>query len=407
MADAVSPELTWDGREWVGAVSVPYFKGVGREFLNPLRDEVLRPWGGFSSNAEAQANSEPEKPSDDPLDYDVLFRDGMFRIRFDVGDRKKAVAKPQLKAWEMVAARGDAIWHDAMERVLADYQIQRPIRVKWWKAVFGDLPFERELPEIADIEALKKYCRPYSIKVQPAAKGMKMPDISVHVMCTWIREGFSLRLREGSVEAVEATQDGWHERPPREIEHPAFGRLRLLRNLTTWVGEMTCPPMLEYQRIVEERAKFREEGVNRERPQSLMWWRFAHGKFGLSVYVTEPSADPDERQAAAFLAFKQNEQQNIATIIDALFKRYNERLEENYRDYDRKYVNEAIPHLETPDRFREMIELINVYVHPADEKGDVRIVFELHCSFELSCIILWKNGKIERFGKWGDHRPAQ
>src|SRR6185312_6512582 len=64
--DAVFGELHWKEDKWLGVVPIPYFTGAGDEVVNPLRDEVLRPWGGSRSNAEALAKRGPEQPSPDP-----------------------------------------------------------------------------------------------------------------------------------------------------------------------------------------------------------------------------------------------------------------------------------------------------------------------------------------------------
>src|SRR5690349_20059023 len=123
MSNDLFNELIWEREKWKGAVSIPYFRGVGSEFLNPQRDEALRPWGGVKSNAEAEAQREPEKPSDDPFDYDVLFRDAKFEVTFDVGHRKRAVPKAQQQAWRRIDEGGDALWDRVMRTVLADYNL--------------------------------------------------------------------------------------------------------------------------------------------------------------------------------------------------------------------------------------------------------------------------------------------
>ena len=168
--------FTWDGEEWVGAVSIPYFGAAGHAFLNPLRDEVLRPWGGYASNDADNAANPPSPPSTDSLDFDVLFRDAKFLIRFETAGRKRIVPRAQRTAWQKVGERGDAAWQGAIALILADYQVQRPSRVKWWKATYGDLPFDRELPQINDIAELLQYCRPYSFKVHVAPRGTPSPD---------------------------------------------------------------------------------------------------------------------------------------------------------------------------------------------------------------------------------------
>jgi len=399
MADELD-NLTWNGKEWVGAVAIPCFRGVGREFFNPLRDEVLRPWGGYAINAEAAAAEPPEPQSNDPLDVDVLFRDARFLIRFDTGERRRGLPRAQRAAWQQIATRDETVWQDTMAMEQTDYQTQRPVRVKWWKATFGDLPFDRELPQINDLAQLSEHCRPYGIKIHQSVA--RTADVSMHFMCSWIREGFSVRIRNGKPIAIESTQDSWWPNPERVIQHPTLGSLRMYSNGDVWFGHFRCDPMLEYQRIVEQRAASQQAGLHRDRPRSEMWWNYAHGRFGLYIDVDPPGAEPDPRQFAALQAFSRDESRNLAIILDAVYLRYQQRRQESPRDYF-----SVEPHLQHPEQLKEMIELINVYVHPPADDGTVRLVFELHCSFQRSMIILWRNGAIERFGKWGDHEPPR
>lgn len=106
--------------------------------------------------------------------------------------------------------------------------------------------------------------------------------------------------------------------------------------------------------------------------------------------------------------FVLNQDRNVAVLLDAIFARYQQRRDENLSSYrwTGKYPAEALPVLHDPEPLKEMMELAHVYVHPPAPDGSVRIVLEVHCSFEGSMIILWQNNQIERFGKWSDHKPS-
>ena len=402
MPDEVLDNLKWTGDCWKAAATIPYFAGTGSELFNPLRDEILRPWGGFRSNAEADAQRCRDESDDE---YNALFREAKFQVRFDVGDRKRAISKAQRQAWEKVAARGDLIWNEAMTKALAEYQLQRPIRVRWWKEIYGDLPYERELPEINDLDTLKTMCRPYVLRVHPARENAPFSYIGVHFVCTWIREGFGVLVRDGHVWDITPAKTAHLGESPRSIDHPTLGRLSFI-NGECWMGQISCDPMLDCQNIAEQRAKFQRDGVNRDRPESLMWWESARGQFGLYIYAKNES-EPEAAQVEALLAFGRDANTNVATIIDALFRLYREKHEAFCLEYNRTSIDQALPRLESAKGLKHIVELRSVYVHPADDEGKVRLVFEIHCTFGNSQMLLWRDTEVERFGRWADRKPAK
>jgi hypothetical protein len=410
--DAVFGELHWKEDRWLGVVAIPYFTGAGDEIVNPLRDEVLRPWGGSRSNAEALAKRGPEQPSPAPFDDENLFGEAKFRLTVAAAERQRAVAQGQRVAWEQIVARGEALWREATDAILADYNIQRSFRVKSWMAMYGELPLERELPAIQDIATLREYCRPYGVHVHPVQKGNATAVVAVHFMCTWIRTGFAVVLRDGQILGV--AEHAYMPPPARTMDHPEIGRLNLYGDEKCWHGQTNCDAMLDYELVANYRAKFRIGGVNRDRPQSLVRWRHAHGKFGSYFYVIEPGAGLDDRQVAAWEAFNDDRGKNVATLLSALFEQYQKKWASASFDRvivdpiqsRREYIDETCPRIDRIEGLRDLIELENVYVHPPDKTGCVRIVFQLHGSYEPEMMVLWRDGAIERFGKWPDRLPG-
>ena len=397
-------DLNWDGRQWEAAVAIPYFAGSGEALHDPRRDEALRPWGGFDANADdpEYMRAGPEEPG--PFDFDVLFRDGRFRLSFDTEHRKRRLSAAELRAWDPIAARGDAVWAELMDAALAEYLAQRPTRVRWWRAVYGELPYDREMPAVADVASLRRIVRPYNFIVHPTRKGQRAADVTVQVMCTWVRFGFGVRLRGGQILGIVDGQKASYPPAAEVADVPGLGRLSARTRLAgpLWSGQVPCDPMRDFAMVAEQRATVIRQGRHRDRPRSIHFWEFARGQFPIHLYVTAPGELPSAAQVAAVLAFRAQEAAHVATILGVILQEYTAALERN-----RLNLDVPLPDAGTVDDLRELMEFREFFVHPADDAGRVRLVLcFMHVWGDRETVVLWRDGQIERFGRWADRLPA-
>jgi hypothetical protein len=80
-------------------------------------------------------------------------------------EKDEPPAAPQRRAWEMFLKGGDKLWAKMMARILAEYRRQRPVRVKWQKAAFGEQGLEQCLPKLSTPAAMKHLIVPVEIRL--------------------------------------------------------------------------------------------------------------------------------------------------------------------------------------------------------------------------------------------------
>src|SRR5688572_8464138 len=172
-------ELQWGDDGWETPVGIEYFRGCGANL-----DAIETDWRARQKQAAASAAAEPDhfarslpwptrivyrvgrwlfrrwwNSDNEPEEEETLFRDGKFKLVY-AGKESKPPSRKQRDAWNQIAARGDAAWGELMSLMIAQYQRQHPIRVRWWRAIYGDLFIDQALPEVQDAAAMKKLVRP-------------------------------------------------------------------------------------------------------------------------------------------------------------------------------------------------------------------------------------------------------
>jgi hypothetical protein len=139
-------------------------------------------------------------------------------------------------AWNKVAAQGDAIWEQAIQWLAHDYQVQRPPALKWMKVIYGDLPFERQLPELQVPADIRPLIKPVQIRVRRGVPESVI--VAVYFRCAWTSELVSVLIRDGQIHALLPTMEGlgslnqsageWLDHPEGPIIVPAAHPAKLL-----------------------------------------------------------------------------------------------------------------------------------------------------------------------------------
>src|SRR5688500_10199428 len=147
-----------------------------------------------------------------------------------------------------------------LARVLAVYREQRPVRRKWWEAMYGadDPILAQSLPDVKSAAALRKLIRPMEFRVHPAPNAKTPPAIGIHFDCTWDRAEFGVLLRDGEVVAMGG-EDAALQPPAapegKTIDHPDFGRLRSTGR-GEWAGVFRFEPLRDFYNIAEQSHQY-------------------------------------------------------------------------------------------------------------------------------------------------------
>lgn len=355
---------------------------------------------------------------------------GTCELQIDTAGRRSKPTAAQRAAWAAVIERGDALWEDLLRDAFAAYQRQRPIRRRWWQAIYGDYLIDRRFPEVTTPQQFTVLIRPsiLRIKALPDAKQAGMPDIALLLRATWDVDGVGVVIRNGQIQELAQVLDVLiaPPTPPPTIEHPVFGPLRRIASddpmelinawqepqaggsgfatarpaARPWLGRTHFDPLLEFASVSDSRARYVNDPEMADYPASRMAWEFAEGEFELRVHA--PAGQPPApAQAEAWKAFKAAEQRHADTLIDAIFERYQQTRQTLRGNWMDRYVDENIPLLTDAGGLRDLLQLRHIHLHWPDAAGRVVIAFQFVTNFDLDGMsILWCNGKIERWGDW-------
>ena len=481
MKDELFGTLKWSGDAWETAVAIEYFRGVGANLDAMEAAAQARQKEAAKSAAPADDAFRRSLPwptrviysvgrwlfrrwwnSDNgPAEEETLFRDGKFKLSFaerasDDDDKPPKPPSPkQRAAWSRVADRGDALWDELLTLIIAEYQRQRPIRQRWWRAIYGDFQLDQALPEVCDAAGMKKLIRPIEFRVKRVKKDAAGADVTVWFMCTWNTDGVVALIRDrravdvGSIDLREPMK----KRPGAALHHPVFGPLRRIpdgdpwevvanlkpgerqsmpRGPYPWEGTTRCEPLRDYFLAADDRAAFMFDPAHADHPQSAMPWDFAQGNFDLRVYAP-PGQEPSDSQSAAFAAFKADEARHVDAIIAAVFEHYTTNFEkhrslwrgENINspidtlaaravrgviggggERNPGFIEEIIPKLDSADGLHDRMWLKHIHVYPADDAGGVTIAFQFVCTWVGDGFTIhWRDGKVEKIGRWKSAEP--
>ena len=472
-------KIEWGGDGWETSVAIDYFRGCGANL-----DEMEAEWTARKKHAAASAAAQPDQfaqalpwptrivyrvgrwlfrrwwdSPNAPEEEETLFREGKFKLVYAGKESKRPTAK-QRDAWTRITARGDAAWDELMALMVAEYQRQRAVRTRWWRAIYGDCQIDQALPEVHDAAGMKKLVRPIQFHVKRAKKDAPHADVAVWFMATWNTDGVVALMRDGRAVDVGPIDllVPMKKRPEPTLHLAVFGPLRRIpdddpyevidkmdltkpqatpiqRGPYPWEGTMRCEPLRDYFLAADDRASFKFDPAHAESPQSAMPWDFVQGNFDLRVYAP-PGQEPSDAQAQAFAMFKADEVRHAAAIIAAIFEHYTTNFERHrslWRDANINspidslaaravqgvmggggqrnpgFIEEIIPKLDSADGLHDLMWLKHVHVHPAGagESGGVTIAFQFVCTWIADGFTVhWRDGRVEKIGRWKTAEPA-
>jgi hypothetical protein len=363
---------------------------------------------GSAQRAHQAPGPSLAKEKSEPTAEELALRRGVCDLAVDTGARHGKPSRAQRAAWRALLDRGDALWDEIAAHALAAYRRQRPMRVRMWRRVYGDHLLDRRLPEAGTVAAMKGLIRPRFLRVQPPAdENAVTSDIAVHCLCTWHAEGFGAIIRDGGVAEIGPVLDLVHSapRPRRTIEHAVLGTLTRVRDNDPWDGRVRFDAMLDYGMTADARAAYMRDRDNADRPGSRMAWEFADGEFAARVY-TGDGQPPDDAQAEALERFRAGQDGLARSLVDAVFRRYQEvwrACRQNYRD---RYVEENIPELTSADGLRDLMQLRHVHVHEPGGGGRVTIAMQFVCAWDYDGFsAVCRDGGLVGLGRWKDAIP--
>src|SRR4051812_1749479 len=204
-SDKVFGPIEWTGELWTGTLALPYFQGAGKRVaLTPADRKELPPSGQCTLNIETNEKRRPPSES-------------------------------QRKALEQIQKRGGQLWDEAMDALCAEYQRQRPNRVRYWKVLQGQKNLNRSLPATVERAVMKELVLPMWCYVQEPDEQHQTVDVYLTLMSTWWSESINVYIRDGKVTEVTAFGDFVNRKWPR-IETAAFGTLRRSGGGEVWGG---------------------------------------------------------------------------------------------------------------------------------------------------------------------------
>jgi hypothetical protein len=344
--------------------------------------------------------------SDEPqqtLDPNRLFRAGKFRLAIENGDSKETrPSVAQLGAWDIVAERGDVLWDELLEKVIAEYQIQRPARIRAWKAVFGKYGLGAGLPKIQGKAGMAKIIRPFEFCIRPSVEEPGAPEVEARFFSTWFN-GMQVVIRDGEVVGFgQNTFPFGQQRPRQVIRHPTLGLLRRFDNF--WHGVTRCEPLSHLMNVVDDRLSFRDDPEEFGSIESTLPWGLARGDSDLRVFGAKP---PTAAQVKAMMSFHQKESENARVIVGAIYEDYRRSLKQRRHVCTRTHVDERLPVIRSPKGLNELLQLDSINVFTEASRSSINLGFVFTCCWDRKGVgVRWCDGRVEEIGPRGVARPA-
>ena len=342
-------------------------------------------------------------------------------------------SEAQRNAWKSFAARGPAVWDELVQRVMPVYQLQWPMRSRVWKSIYGEVGYERHLPEITNSDELKRLVRP-SIFFIASDRDTDSVDIGIAFSATWHMDGFGALIRDGKVFEVGHPGVAHSEKPVRQdrFEHSVFGALARIPDQDPWElidqwqmptepgtsgfanakrggphpweGYVRCDPFLQFASVADKKAEFLNHDPHADRPSSSMAWEYANGTFEIRVYA-DRDALPSEAQAQAFADFHKNKNVYVPEIVKSIFEKYQRECKTNRENWKDRYVDDLIPVLKNSEGLNDRMQLRCIHIHPGNAEIPVTIALQFVCTWNYDGFTaFFRNGCVERFGMWNDAR---
>ena len=319
------------------------------------------------------------------------------------GRRRQKPPKPtkvQLAAWQALSDAGDRLWSDLSRALFAEYQRQRPARLRWWQAAFAHYKVDFVLPEVQDEAALLGLVHPHSILVKAHEPDADQTEVGVGLAATWIENGISAVIRDGRFVGLGDGGLWYVQQAGVEREQPGVGRLTRKAAAKPWQGVLRCETFSRFMMVADERAAFRRTGkpFSGEEPACFLSWHAARGEFPLWIHAPEGHA-PTARQSEAITRFNQDIEAHATAVLGAVRDHYRKRWKAFRNAYDGQDRDIAVPEPPaTPNGFADLMELRDVHVFPdGGGKRPVTIGLQFKCTWDTDTFgfgVLWRNGKV-------------
>jgi hypothetical protein len=377
MEDAVFGKIEWSSDAWHRSLDVPFFSGFGKSVdegdnEGEERNEGVRRGtsGNLSLPVEIDTNEVPKRPS-----------------------------RPQRDAFARMMNRRDRVWIEVMDALMAEYQRQRPKRLRYWKMLYGRRGINKSLPSVKDPAGLKPLVMPAGLYVKAATGEEAIVDIDLLFALAWFSEGAFVTIRDARAVEVSGLPSWLSHSWPERISHPIFGLLRRPERGPSWLGTAGAGPFAEWAAISVNRTTW-DENASERTPGSNLDWPIARGDCFVRVHV-KGDKGPSTRQATAFEAFKKSENVEGKAIRQALFDYYQANLKASKSAYRGPNVQRAVPKIENADDLSDITELYLLHVFP--DQGEhplaIGLIFRGAWTGQVGIGIRWREGRIEEIGK--------
>lgn len=343
---------------------------------------------------------------DGALDAEQLLKDGRFKVVVR-NEHGQPPSDAQRAAWQAFRDGGDALMERILERLLATYQSQRPERLRWWAAMYGDSP-ETALPEVDSTRAMRAIVLPEEVRIHPdLGDGV---TVGVHFDASWERgDGVGVLLRDNEVIAVGPKDVALETRKPaKTIEHPVFGTLRW-DGYERWVGTYKS-------RVLRGESTARTTRFRFERTpeiyviRSAPYWATITGEYPLEIF-DESGKGPSDEQAAAYAAFTADPDAAADAVLAAMLTYYQKARKAYVKgldpdDEDDQETLATFPELASPRGLLEIVTLqgVSVWSTPSKRRNKgVAIGLNFAWEDEHGLGVRWRDGRVEAVG---DHEAA-
>jgi hypothetical protein len=378
VSDAAFGTIRWDEDHWEGTGSLPYFRGAG----------------------ERVPFAEGEREGLPPVErLELSIQTGADQKRRPPDERQRA-------AWRAMRERGDALWDEAMDALVAEYRRQWPRRARYYRMVCGDEELrERMLPEHVDRATMRQMVVPQLVTVEWPDREDGTVDFFRVFIVTWCDQPLSVYVRDGRrVLDVVPMAAFLARRGRRRAESPVFGTIsRGDRDLKVWRGEVEIEPFNTWAAVAVDRKDW-DGSYDRRDERSSLPFHVARGT-PTSLMIYGPGDElPTARQEAAFREATAPEA--VGEVLRALLAYYREVAAERRESYKGADRDAAVPEVVGADGLRDITELDQVRVFPEEGDRPVAVGFEFRGSWagaagffgHEGCGVRWRGGKVERVG---------
>jgi hypothetical protein len=366
---AEDPELL-AARRHIDQVMARLMKSVPPQIatmLPPPRLDVGHP---RRRNAQAAAKADADElfDPDNPFDADRPFRRGRFRLVVHDPSGKGKPTDAQRRAFTWLMSEQAEIGRRVLQAIHRDYQETYEARLKWWKQWHGRKPTDEPPAKLTSPEGLKQLIRLERVHIQPRSAAGALPYVGLEFQAVWEpRAGIGAIVhRDGTLELGPSRLAEDVYRPPRQITHPAFGRMRRGTH-NFWIAHMRVPFFEEFADAAGNMPSGREQRQFRG-PQGELPALFLKGLFEMRV-EDKSGEGPSPAQERAFAHFRKNETAVCRSVVDLIYRHYRDNVSDwrGGRYIDRRDEKVLVPRLDSPDGLRRLIRL--TLIHIFDDRG--------------------------------------